>query len=99
MASRWTHGKLPVQTQVDGPAVVWSRVGGRQGGPGGRCREGLRGGERNRRAGRAGRCHCGLKRWLTERNMPLVTDAPPTPSEGVRIRSYVAHTDGLKDTG
>jgi hypothetical protein len=26
-----------------------------------------------------------------------MTIAPPTPSEGVRIRSYVASTDGLKD--
>ena len=31
--------------------------------------------------------------------MSVETDAPPTPSEGVRIRSYVAHTDGLKDIG
>jgi hypothetical protein len=31
--------------------------------------------------------------------MIIAADAPPTPSEGVRIRSYVAHTDGLKDTG
>jgi hypothetical protein len=29
--------------------------------------------------------------------MSVVTDSPPTQSEGVRIRSYVAHTDGLKN--
>src|ERR1700722_13303768 len=29
--------------------------------------------------------------------MTVATGVPPTPSEGVRIRSYVAHTDGLKD--
>jgi hypothetical protein len=29
--------------------------------------------------------------------MPVATDSPPTQSEGVLIRSYVAHTDGLKD--
>lgn len=31
--------------------------------------------------------------------MTIATDAPPAPSEGVRVRSYVAHTDGLKDAG
>jgi hypothetical protein len=29
--------------------------------------------------------------------MPVVSDSPPILSEGVLIRSYVAHTDGLKD--
>jgi hypothetical protein len=29
--------------------------------------------------------------------MPVVNDSPPILSEGVLIRSYVAHTDGLKD--
>jgi hypothetical protein len=29
--------------------------------------------------------------------MSVVTGSPPTLSEGVLIRSYVAHTDGLKD--
>jgi hypothetical protein len=29
--------------------------------------------------------------------MSVVTDSPPIRSEGVRIRSYVAHNDGLKD--
>ena len=29
--------------------------------------------------------------------MSVVTGSLPTLSEGVRIRSYVAHTDGLKD--
>jgi hypothetical protein len=32
-----------------------------------------------------------------ERNMSVATGSPPILSEGVRIRSYVAHTDGLKD--
>jgi hypothetical protein len=32
-----------------------------------------------------------------ERNMSVVTGSPPILSEGVLIRSYVAHTDGLKD--
>jgi hypothetical protein len=31
--------------------------------------------------------------------MSVATDSPPARSEGVRIRSYVAHTDGLKDAG
>jgi hypothetical protein len=31
--------------------------------------------------------------------MSVATDAPPAESEGVRIKSYVAHTDGLKDAG
>ena len=30
--------------------------------------------------------------------MTIATGSPRTPSEGVWIRSYVAHTDGLKDT-
>jgi hypothetical protein len=29
--------------------------------------------------------------------MSVVTDSPQILSEGVLIRSYVAHTDGLKD--
>jgi hypothetical protein len=29
--------------------------------------------------------------------MTIAPSSPPTPSEGVRIRSYVASTDGLKD--
>jgi hypothetical protein len=29
--------------------------------------------------------------------MPVATDSPPILSEGVLTRSYVAHTDGLKD--
>jgi hypothetical protein len=29
--------------------------------------------------------------------MSVATDAPPILSEGVWIRSYIAHTDGLKD--
>jgi hypothetical protein len=29
--------------------------------------------------------------------MSVVTGSPPILSEGVLIRSYVAHTDGLKD--
>jgi hypothetical protein len=31
--------------------------------------------------------------------MSVATDVPPTLSEGVWIKSYVAHTDGLKDAG
>jgi hypothetical protein len=31
--------------------------------------------------------------------MSVAADAPPVESEGVRIKSYVAHTDGLKDAG
>jgi hypothetical protein len=31
--------------------------------------------------------------------MAIATDSPPTLSDGVLIRSYVAHTDGLKDAG
>jgi hypothetical protein len=31
--------------------------------------------------------------------MSVATDAPPILSEGVFIKSYVAHTDGLKDAG
>ena len=31
--------------------------------------------------------------------MSVATDAPPILSEGVLIKSYVAHTDGLKDAG
>ena len=29
--------------------------------------------------------------------MSVVTSSPPTRSEGVLLRRYVAHTDGLKD--
>jgi hypothetical protein len=31
--------------------------------------------------------------------MSVVTGSPPTEPEGVLIRSYLAHTDGLKDAG
>ena len=31
--------------------------------------------------------------------MSVATDAPPILSEGVFIKGYVAHTDGLKDAG
>jgi hypothetical protein len=31
--------------------------------------------------------------------MSVVTGSPPTEPEGVSLRSYVAHTDGLKDAG
>ena len=31
--------------------------------------------------------------------MSIATSSPRTQSEGVWIRSYVAHTDGLKDAG
>jgi hypothetical protein len=31
--------------------------------------------------------------------MSVATDAPPILSEGAFIKSYVAHTDGLKDAG
>src|SRR4029077_17993753 len=39
----------------------------------------------------------GIERGVTERNMPVATDSPPILSEGVLTRSYIAHTDGLKD--